>query len=375
MLWQTSKLLLGFGYSMRNTILAGSCIAALLATLPEAALAADWKPLGLIRTRDMTPFGLPRLDFLPAHAIPSPAGSFGAELTLTYQNTWALSNNVEDYLRSRGSERSALTSTDIDAILALPGDAYLVDGEYGLADLTLEYQVSSRWGVYATLPYYFFDGGFIDSTIEGFHETFGFSNAGRNRIPRNEWNVITKFGTNVAVSQQAPDNEFGDPVVGVRYALKERPDDWNFIFEAAAKIPRDDASFAVSTGEADYGVQVSFQKFFTRNALYASFSGVYYDAPEPVLTTEDFIPTIVLGWETRMTQNTNFILQLYGSRSVIQETNLDELSRDKVQLTVGIQRLYRGNSLRFGFTENLSSFNNTPDVGFTFSIAHVFGID
>lgn len=360
---------------MCNGRLTSGWIAALLGAFPATAMTADWQPLGLIRTRDMTPFGLPRLDFLPAHATASPAGSFGAELTLTYQNTWALSNNVENYLQSRGTGRSALTSTDVDAILALPGDAYLVDGEYGLADLTLQYQVSRRWGVYATLPYFFFDGGFVDSAIEGFHDAFGFGDAGRDRVPRNDWTVITKFGSSVDVSRQAPGNEFGDPIVGVRYALKERPDDWNFIFEAAAKIPRDDASFAVSTGEADYGVQLSFQKFFSRNALYASLSGVYYDAPAPELTTDNWIPTIVLGWETRMTQHTNFILQLYGSRSVIQETNLSELSRDKLQLTAGIQRLYRGSWLRFGFTENLSSFNNTPDVGFTFSVAHVFGTD
>lgn len=61
----------------------------------------------------------------------------------------------------------------------------------------------------------------------------------------------------------------------------------------------------------------------------------------------------------------------YVSRSAVQETPLDELSTNKIQVTLGIQRLYRGNIVRFGITENLANFDNTPDVGINLSVARI----
>ena len=66
------------------------------------------------------------------------------------------------------------------------------------------------------------------------------------------------------------------------------------------------------------------------------------------------------------------MLQFYGSRSTVQETNLSELSANKYQVTAGLQRNYEGSVLRFGLTENIGSFNNTPDVGLTLSFGRIF---
>ncbi len=338
----------------------------------QAESQGDWQTLGLMRIRDMTPWGLGRLDMLPAHAVAATEGTFAFEFNLSYQNTWALSNNVLDYLEGRGLTRAPLSSADVNAIVALPGDAYLVDGEYGLMDLTLHYRFSSHWGAYLTVPYLAFNEGFLDSTIEGFHESFGFSTAGRDTTLRNQWQVIAKLENTTYLISDRPSNDLGDPVVGFRYSLKDRPDKWNLIAEVAAKIPRGSEEFMVSTGKADYGVQLSLQRFFRRNALYATLSEVRFGSPDIGLAVDQWIPTLILGWETRITQHLNFILQTYASRSTVQETNLDELSANKMQATLGLQWHNRGNVVRFGITENLASFNNTPDVGVTLSFAHVF---
>lgn len=346
------------------------CIAS--AAHGQASGETDWQTLGLMRIRDMTPWGLGRLDMLPAHAVAATPGTFAFEFNLSYQNTWALSDNVLDYLNGRGPGRAPIGQADVAAILAMPGDAYLVDGEYGLVDLTLHYRFSSHWGAYLTVPYITFNDGFLDGTIENFHDTFGFGTAGRDRADRNRWQVVAKLENAEYVISRKPGDDFGDPVAGFRYSLKDRPDHWNFIFEAAAKIPSGSSEFMVSTGEYDYGVQLSMQRFFHRNALYATVSNVYFGSPDIDLATDQWIPTVILGWETRLTRHLNFILQTYASRSTVQKTNLDELSSEKIQATFGLQWLYRGNVLRFAITENLANFNNTPDIGVTLSIARVF---
>lgn len=365
---------MSFAKKNRTSILANLLMIVLPVAVPGLSVAytQEWRELGLLRVRDMTPFGLTRLDFLPAHAVNAPPGTFAVEANMSYQNTWARSDNVARYLENRGGPRSELTSTDVAAILALPGDAYLVDGEYGLVDLTLHYRASEHFGLYATVPYVFFNVGVLDHTIESFHDSFGFDNSGRERVLRNRWQTILQLEQTTTVLNRAPHDDFGDPVFGLRYSLHSRPTDWNLIFETALKLPRAGRRPFVSTGNTDYGVQLSLQRFFTRNAFYLTLSGVDYASPDIGMARNQWIPTAILGWETRLTEHSNFVLQLYTSRSTVQETNLHELSANKLQISAGWQWLHRGHVLRFGLTENIRNFNNTPDVGLTLSVGRIF---
>jgi hypothetical protein len=343
---------------------------------PAPAPARDpdtWRPLGLIRVRDMTPFGINRLDMLPAHAVEAEPGTFAFELNFTYQNTWALSRNVDRYLERRGGERRDIGPEDVAAILALPGDAYMIDGELGLADLTLHYRFSERLGGFATIPYFYFGPAFLDSTIEGFHQGIGISNAGRDRVPRDRFTAIAHLANTTFVATEAPESDFGDPVVGLRWSLVSRPTRWNLILEGAVKLPWREEERLVSTGATDYGAQLSLQRFFRRNALYLSLATVWFGSPDPGLARDQWLPTAVAGWETRVSRRLNFVAQLYASRSTVQETELAELSDDKFQATIGLVWYYRGHALRFGITENLVNYDNTPDVGVNLSIGRMLG--
>jgi hypothetical protein len=146
----------------------------------------------------------------------------------------------------------------------------------------------------------------------------------------------------------------------------------NVIVEGAVKVPRADQELFVSTGEVDVGMQVSAQRFFRRNALYATSSAVYFDSPSSDLAQDQWIPTVIVGWETRLSAHLGLVLQVYGSRSTVQETDLPELSADKLQATLGLQWMMKGNAVRFGLTENLANYNNTPDVGLSLSFAHLY---
>src|SRR6266581_173449 len=96
--------------------------------------APEYVKFGLLRERDLTPFGFLRLDMRPAHAVWAPPGNWAVEVLLGYQNTWAMSPNVEEYLKSLNGRRR-LGPADVAAIRALPGEAYLVDLELGLLDV------------------------------------------------------------------------------------------------------------------------------------------------------------------------------------------------------------------------------------------------
>src|SRR5687768_5830048 len=82
----------------RKLLAAAALGTALLAT-PAVAQdgSGDGRFYGMLRSRDLTPFGFLRLDMRPAHAISIESRSFAIEADLGYQNTWALSRNVEKY--------------------------------------------------------------------------------------------------------------------------------------------------------------------------------------------------------------------------------------------------------------------------------------
>ncbi|MGH8178857.1 MAG: DUF3187 family protein [Steroidobacter sp.] len=336
----------------------------------------QWSHVGLLRARDLTPFGLLRLDMLPAHTADAEVDTWTFEIQYAYQNTFILSANVRDYLESRGAGRRPLRPEDAAAILALPDDAYLVDGEVGLADLIVQRRMSEYWSTYLAIPYIHYGEGALDRTIEWFHDGIGFSQQGRDLVPRDRFNIVFGIGDiELAQLNRSVRGGFGDPIFGIRYSLPQPRFGWDVVAEFAAKLAVDGERFLLSTGEHDFGAQVTLQRRLGktgRHALYLAGSAVYYaGGPEVPGDEAQLIPTLIGGYSFGLTQFTSLILQGYASRSVIQNSTVEELTDDKFQLSLGVQA--RGQSVLWSLavTENISNFGNTPDVGVQVGIAYM----
>jgi hypothetical protein len=335
-----------------------------------------WSHVGLLRARDLTPFGLLRLDMLPTHTADAAAGTWTFEVQYAYQNTFVLSDNVRDHLETRNVGRLPLRQEDAAAIMALAEDAYYIDGEVGLADLVIQRRMSDYWSAYLTLPYIRYGKGAFDSTIESFHDTFGFSQQGRDLVDRNRFQLLYKIGgVEFAQLERGTEGGFGDPVLGVRYSLPEPRFGWDVVVELAAKLPLDGERFLLSTGEDDYGLQVTLQRRLGatgRHALYLAGSAVTYTGgPEVPGDETQIIPTLIVGYSYGLTQRTSVILQGYASRSVIQNTQIEELAEEKYQLSLGLQSRGKNILWSFAVTENISNFGNTPDIGVQLGIAYM----
>lgn len=347
-----------------------------IGTGASVASAAEGAFYGLLRARDLTPFGFLRLDMRPAHAVEIEPGTWALETELGYQNTWALSSEVEKYLT--GLEplgRHELGAADVQAIRDLPGENYLLDVESASLDVTLHYKLSRNWAGYLITSAVSYQGGFLDSTIEQFHDTFGFSSFGRPAAGRNDVNFIYDLKSTHVVSLGAPtDSGFNDPTIGLRYTGFRLPGPWKLAVEAAVKVPVGGKRVLLSTGRTDYGVQASLQRLGKHHALYLDVATTYYaGADYPVPQDSQIIPTVVLGYERKLTSHTNINLQGYISTSVYShdQTDLDELLGEKYQLSLGIRHLMKAFLISFAVTENLQNVNNTPDIGFQLGVAYI----
>src|SRR5262245_2119005 len=188
-------------------------LAALL-SFSSGATAGESEYLGLLRARALTTFGFLRLDMRPAHAVHAPAGTWAIETELAHQNTWALSQGARDYLDSLPGRRK-LGPDDVAAIVGLPGENFLFDMELAELDVTMHYKFTDRIGGYLVLSGVNYSGGFLDGSIESFHDTFGFDNNGRPAVRRNDVNLISDIrSANMAFLEAPTHGGLLDPTIG-----------------------------------------------------------------------------------------------------------------------------------------------------------------
>ena len=342
------------------------CEAAVAQDATQPAL-QEYPKFGLLRERDLSPFGFLRLDMRPAHAVWVPPGSWGVEVLLGYQNTWILSPNVEQYFESLPGRRT-LAPADVEAIRALPGEAYLVDLELGLVDVALHRKLTEHWSVNATLSGVSYRGGFLDGTIEGVHKALGIGLFGRSAVARNSYNVILDLkSVNNSLLLNAPsDGGLLDPTFGLRYSVAAAPSPWNLVLEGAVKVPIDGQREFLSNGNTDVGLQATLQRFAGRHAGYVSAAVVLTTGSG--LRSNDrsqVVPTYIFGYEYSVSQRTGVIAQLYASPSVLkhEDTDLEDLLATKYQVSLGVRHRIGASVFSFAITENIKS-NSVPDVGF-----------
>jgi hypothetical protein len=349
---------------MRRSIPAAFLAAAAAFGPPLHAAESDY--LGLVRARDLTTFGFLRLDMRPAHAVHSTPGTWAIETELAHQNTWALSSGARNYLDGLTGRRN-LGPDEVADIRALPGENYVFDMELAELDVTLHYKFTEHWGGYLVLSGVNYSGGFLDSTIESFHDALGFDDNARPAVEQDAINLIADLNSaEIAVFDAPTTGGLLDPTIGVRYSSPQQLKGWNYVVEAAAKLALQGEEEFLSTGKTDYGVQATLQRFGDHHAWYVSASAVYYDGRSSITPTDpQVVPTLVLGYERKLNDKTHLVLQTYISDSIYskKDTRLESLLDTKLQLSLGIYRRMGRGVLSFAFTENLQNFNNTPDVG------------
>lgn len=349
----------------------------LLATVAVRADDRDAAPdaaglLGPLRIRDMTPFNLLRLDMLPAHAVDAGRGSWAIEANLSFSNTFVMSENVRSYLGSRGGN-APLSADDVAAIEGMGEDAFYLDGEFALLETTFHYRLLRRTSIYLTVSAYDFTGGFMDGAIEGFHNTMGLDNAGRELVPRGQFQTVMALGGSQYAALDAPvDFGLGDPVIGMRQAFPLGASRWQLVLSGEIKVAWRGERSTLSTGTNDYGLQVAVQGKFGHRALYFNTSLVSTDGQVFGIPLERRVfPTVTLAYETALTPTVNFVGQMSVSPSTVQDSTIDLITADKYQASLGLRSRHGRLIYGFAVTENLKNFDNTPDIGMTASLAWV----
>ena len=183
-------------------------------------------------------------------------------------------------------------------------------------DVTIHHKFTDHWGGYLVLSGVNYSGGFLDGSIESFHDAFGFEDNGRPAVRRNDVNLIADLNSaNLSFLDSPTNGGMLDPTIGVRYSGVDQVKGWNVVLEAAAKLALRGRKDFLSTGKSDFGVQATLQRFSEHHAWYVSASGVYYDGSSSITPTgPQIVPTLVVGYERKLSDTTHLILQGYAQR-------------------------------------------------------------
>lgn len=331
---------------------------------------------GPLRIRDQFLLGMGFLAFDPVSADIQPKGGWQLDLINTITNTFAHSSVIEGELEAR-DQRDSLTLSQLRAIDAADsGDGiFQLDGELYRTAIAVRRGLGKGSQIELVLPILNFQGGIVDSTIEGFHDTFGFGQAGRTGVAKDDFLAYARSSRAELFLDRAPGIRLGDVVIGSKLDLLRRSPERRFklALETLVKLPTGDESELASSGSTDLGAQVLMTRYFDKACLHTSFGLLYLGEWEELGTPSQLLPSLMAAYERALGPKSSGLAQLTVSESPFRDLELDELAETSIQVTLGFKRvLWERQVLFVGFTENIQNLNNTADVGFHVGLTQTF---
>ena len=321
---------------------------------------------GPFMQRDQFPVRMLFLGLRPEAGDLLPRRSARWTVRLDYANTYASTFPVGDTLIADDYYRAA------------PPDEYrlFVDTESLRVSVDLDWRIASRMQIGMTLPFLKHGGGFLDGVVEGFHGMFNLSNGGREWSPRNDYGVFVVRNRRFWIrSVESAAFRPGDFVVRMKTPLNWDGRDVDLALAGAVKLPT--GSLETLTGSGGWDIQAALfatwrprrpkrDMIFHANLAHSRLGRPTLGEGFPLRS----ITTLVLAFEYRTTGRLAALVQTQTNIGPFPGSRLGPLNRTAIEATAGVRyAMSESLSLDIGLTENLSQYQNTPDVGIHAGIA------
>ncbi len=312
---------------------------------------------GPFMQRDQFPVRMLFLGLRPDAGDLLPRRSVRWAVRFDYANTYASTLPVGDTLIADDYYRAA------------PANEYrlFVDSETLRVSVDLDWRIASRVQIGATMPFLKHGGGFLDGAVEGFHRMFNLSNGGREWTPRNDYGVFVVRDRCFWIrSVESADFRPGDLVLRMKTPLNRDGGEFTLSLAGAVKLPT--GNLETLTGSGGLDIQASlFATWRPEQDMIFHANLAHSRLGKPTLG-EGFplrsISTLLLAFEYRTTGRLAALVQTLVNIGPFPSSKLGPLNRTAIEATAGVRyALSESLSLDLGLTENLSQYQNTPDVG------------
>lgn len=254
-----------------------------------------------------------------------------------------------------------------------------LDMEIWRTSFNFSYGIKEYLDLRIEIPFITNSGGFLDSFIQGYHNTFGFPNGGRHLVSNNQFTYkLTQNGQTV-FDYNSSGFGISDTTLRIKYLITDHlllylPIDIAIL--GYLKLPTGKATKGLSSGHVDFGSQVIVQKDFTRWHFYSQL-GI------SIITGHDSLNSLLKnysiffgqGVEFQITDYMSANLQLTGNTSIFKNIDSRDLSDPILDLVVGISGAIPLNHkildeffYQFSFSEDILAHGPSVDFSTLFLI-------
>lgn len=249
-------------------------------------------------------------------------------------------------------------------------ETLMLDGETHRAGITLRYGTASgEWGI--AIPYVRHSAGFLDSLVEGWHETFGLPQSGRDQAPEDRLQFLYRRDGETRVGLESATGGVGDVrLFGAWPLAPEQP--VALAVRASLKLPTGEARHLHGSGAPDLALWLAAG---CRDC--AGAWGWNASAGVLVLGNGDVLPELQrsvalfggagLGW--RILPRIVLKSELRGHTSLYRDSGIRALDRSALQLILGGSwHIAPDAMLDLAVTEDVR-VETVPDVGFLLGVS------
>lgn len=203
------------------------------------------------------------------------------------------------------------------------------------------------------VPFLRLDTGFMDAFLQKYHTTFGFPNAGREKVPNGGFTYrLSRDGTAIYDVATQEDFGLGDVTLNFKHNFWEEKDlrpavAWLFYF----KLPTGDRGEGLGSGNPDFGFGAAFEKNRGRWHGYLNLAYFVNGGHGPLQGyIYDQYFSYVAGGEYSLSRPVSVIAQIYGGSPLLKNTGMPQWDWVPLDLQIGlkgghsVQRLFKGGS-------------------------------
>ena len=251
------------------------------------------------------------------------------------------------------------------------------DGESYYADISLDYGVADRWQLGLRIPFVRHSGGFLDATVENYHDLIGASNSAREG-KRNQLEFIYLRDNEPQFLFNDSDQGFGDIQLSATYQVfGGNPDQRSIALHTGIKLPTGDEDALAGSGAADYSAGIGWTDpvtFARQKITLSANAGMLLLGDGEVLSDiqEEWVPYAGFQMTYSPWQRVDLLAQIQATGSYY-DSDLSALGDSTVQISFGanIQFPKRGWQLMLGIVEDGLS-DMMPDFSLHMELSRTF---
>jgi hypothetical protein len=314
---------------------------------------------GPLPIRSQFPLDLVTLDMTPQSAFMPERGATSIDIVVTHVNTFEITPGYDE------------RATDFEAGIFHPGWDFNVDDEATRASLTFAFQVGRRVNLGFEVPMISYGGGFMDSTIEDFHDALSLPQNDRDSKDHDLLNVDLIAGS-TRFRMSDDETGLGDAVLRARVLLAHgRSAAWTAVLEA--KAPTGEQSSFTGSGEWDYGLSFLVSAGSERHLFHGGLGHQVLGQPSdwPIAITDR--TSGFAAYEFAPNERWSIVFQAMGATSILPEQSGYKQDGPRAELALGFHWNHGPFTLSSGFIENLTTNDNDLDLGLYVQLGWLVG--